>query len=224
MGLLTAEGNKRIARAIEEAEKSTAGEIVVAIIPESDDYAARELVFAIASGFIASVIMVIFSDKLIQFLDSLLWIDSSLILPLSMLAGALLVGSSAYALAQIPALDRLLAGKRLMAEAVRRRALRHFTESAVYDTLDRTGVLLLISILERRVELIADRGINKMVAANSWEDIVAVLVRGIKEGKTADAIENAVRSIGGILAEHVPPRPDDVNEIADGPTELEKGS
>ena len=64
MGLLTAEGNKRIARAIEEAEKSTAGEIVVAIIPESDDYAARELVFAIASGFIASVIMVIFSEQI----------------------------------------------------------------------------------------------------------------------------------------------------------------
>ncbi|RLW70887.1 MAG: hypothetical protein B6D68_00235 [spirochete symbiont of Stewartia floridana] len=224
MGLLTAEGSRRIARAVEDAEKSTAGEIVVAIIPESDDYAARELVFAIASGFIASVIMVIFSEQLIQLFDSLLWIDSALLFPLSMLAGALLAGSSAYALAQIPVLDRLIAGRHLMTEAVRRRALRHFTESGVYDTVDRTGVLLLVSVLEHRVELIADRGINKMVAANSWENIVAALVKGIKKGQTADAIEKAVRDIGGILAEHVPPRADDVNEIADVPTELEKGS
>ncbi len=78
--------------------------------------------------------------------------------------------------------------------------------------------------MERRVELIADKGINAKVAPDTWDRIVSSLVRGIGENQTAEAIVTAVKEIGMILAEQVPPRPDDKNELSDGPTELEKGS
>ena len=137
---------------------------------------------------------------------------------------SLLTAAIFYFLFQSPALDRFIVGRRAMAEAVKNRALRHFVESAAYDTVDRTGVLLFISVLERRVELIADKGINAQVTPDTWDRIVSSLVRGIGEKRTAEAIVTAVGEIGMVLAEHVPPRPDDENELSDGPTELGKGS
>lgn len=224
MALLTPEEQKRISRSIEEAEKHTGGEIVTAIIPESGDYKAQELLFAIASGVAAYILLVIFSEPLGRSLENWFWMESPVLLPLSMITITLLTGALAYALAQIPVIDRRIIGKRGMAETVRRRALRHFVESAAYDTLDHTGVLLFISVLERRVELIADRGISEKVEASAWENIVNTLVRGIKDKRSVEAIEMAVKSIGELLAEHVPPRPDDIDELTNRPTELEKGS
>jgi len=224
MSLLSSDEKKRIGDAVLAAEANTGGEIVTAIIPESDDYAFRELLFAIAAGIITFIVLALLIAPFNRLLDRLFWIESAALLPLSMGAVSLAIGTMSYVLFQIPAMDRLVVGRQAMADAVRNRALRHFVESAAYDTVDRTGVLLFISILERRVELIADKGINAKVAPDTWDRIVSSLVRGIGENQTAEAIVTAVKEIGMILAEQVPPRPDDENELSDGPTELEKGS
>lgn len=221
---LSGEEKQRIAGAVQEAEASTAGEIVTAVIPESSDYSARELLFAVAAGVVTQIILILLNSPITRLLDGLLWIESPILIPLSSLTVSLLTGSGAYALAQLPAVDRVIAGRRAMREAVRRRALRYFVESAAYDTEGRTGVLIFISLLERRVELIADRGINAAVEAGVWDAVVAELIGGIREKRIGDAVEKAVRAVGGVLAEHVPRSADDVNEIPDAPVELEGGS
>ena len=215
---------QRIADAVQAAEALTAGEIAVAVIPESSDYSARELLLGIGVGVITQIILVLLTSPITRLLDGLLWLESPILIPLSTLSVSLLIGAAAYAAAQIPAVDRIIAGRRAMREAVRRRALRHFVESAVYDTAGRTGVLLFISLLERRVELIADRGINAAVEAGVWDGIAAELITGIREDRMGEAVEKAVTALGAVLAEHVPVSADDVNEIADAPVELEEGS
>ncbi len=224
MSFLSKEEYARISRAVKKAEKSTGGEIVTAIIPESDNYADRELLAGIAAGILTFIILSFQGSVLEGWLDSHFWLDSTVLLSLCIGFCSLVVGTLIYLLAQIPFLDRVIIGRRRMEVAVRNRAMRHFVESAAYDTVDRTGVLLFISVLERRVELIADKGINDAVAADTWDRIVSALVRGIKDGKIAEALEAAVGDIGAALAEHVPPRPDDENELADGPVELPRGS
>lgn len=224
MALLTSDEKKRISQAVSRAEAGTGGEIVTAIIPESDDYAFKELLFAISAGVITFIVLALLIVPFNNLLDRLFWVESAALLPMSMGTVSLVVGTLCYVLFQIPAIDRFIVGRQAMAEAVRRRALRHFVESAAYDTIDRTGVLLFISILERRVELIADKGINAQVAPDTWDRVVSSLVRGIGEKRTAEAIETAVREIGTILGEHVSRRPDDVNELSDGPDELGKGT
>jgi len=222
--LLTSDEKERISRAVSEAEANTGGEIVTAIIPESDDYAFRELLISIGAGMLTFVVLLLFISPFQALVDRLFWSDSAVLLPIAMAGVSMISGALFYLLFQIPALDRFIVGKKAMAEAVRRRALRHFVESNAYDTVDRTGVLLFISILERRVELIADKGINARVAPDSWDRIVSSLVRGIREKNTADAVVRAVQEIGVILREHVPPRQNDENELSDGPSELGKGS
>jgi len=222
--LLTSDEKERISRAVSEAEANTGGEIVTAIIPESDDYAFRELLFSIAAGLLTFAVILLFIVPFQALVDRLFWNDSAVLLPLAMVVVSMISGVIFYFLFQIPALDRFIVGKKAMAEAVRRRSLRHFVESNAYDTVDRTGVLLFISILERRVELIADKGINAKVAPDSWDRIVSSLVRGIREKNTVEAVITAVQEIGVILSEHVPPRKNDENELSDGPSELGKGS
>ena len=224
MALLNSEETKRIGSAVSEAEANTGGEIVTAIIPESDDYAYREMLFSVGAAITAFIITAFFSSSINQLLDRWFWSESPALLPLAVGAVALAAGVLSYVLVQIPAIDRMVVGKRVMAEAVRNRAMRHFVESAAYDTRDRTGILLFISDLERRVELIADKGINDAVAPDTWDRIVSALVRGMKEHRSAESIETAIRDIGIVLGEHVARRPDDRNELSDAPVELGKGS
>lgn len=224
MLLLKPAGRERIRKAVEQAEKNTGGEILTAIIPESDDYRAQEMAFGVICALLTYILMVVFFTSFIQVLDRLFWTDSPRMIPLSMMAVTLFVGALGYTLAQIPFIDRLIIGKKTMQEAVRRRAMRHFVESAAYDTIDRTGIMLFISVMERRVELLADKGINEKVSPETWESIVNSLVKGIREKKVMESMEAAIADIGKILSEHVPPRPDDTNEISDAPTELGKGS
>ncbi len=221
---LNNEETKRIANAVKEAESQTGGEIVVAIIPESSSYAAREMLFASAAGVLAFFVACFFADSINTGLSRLFWNESLAVLPLFLGILAILVSILASFLIQIPAIDRIVIGKRAMSEAVRKRAMRHFTESAVYDTVDNTGVLLFVSLMERRVELIADRGINTSVPPKTWENIVLELVKGVKQDDLTASLEKAIGQIGVVLAEHVPQRPDDVNEKPDTPTELKQGS
>lgn len=224
MALLSSEGAERISQLVEKAEAESGGEISVTIISESDDYAFRELLFALAFGILSYVLLVVFINPLGLLVNKLLWNVSSLTLPLLMFTISFTIGAIFYFLFQIPSLDRLVVGRKRMAEAVRRRALRQFVEAEIFNTVDRTGILLFISNLERRVELIADKGINSLVVPETWNAIVAELADGMKKKQTEAALTTAIKAIGELISVHVPRRPDDKNELSNKPTELEKGS
>lgn len=224
MRFLTEDDSRRVAEAVAAAEMRTGGEIATAVIPESDDYGYQELLFALVVGAIAWTVTLAAQAPLTALMDRLFWSWEPWMLAAVQGAIAMEVGLVAYWLAQVPAVDRLIVSRKRMAEAVARRARRHFVEAAVYDTVDRTGILLFVSVLERRVELIADRGINAQVQPETWSKIVAELTAGIRAGRTADALVAAVEACGDILDGRVARRSDDTNELPNRPTQLEKGS
>ena len=222
--LLHDEQAKRIAQAVARAEERSGGEIATAVIAESDDYGFRELVAAVVVAMAAFIIAVAFPAPLELFLSRISWGYEGWMLSSLQGVVAALVGLIAYITIQIPAIDRLVVGQKAMQEAVARRARRHFMEAGVYDTIDRTGVLIFVSYLERRVELIADRGIHEQVDPAVWKEIVAKLVEGIRTNRLAGALEEAVEACGTILAGRVVRRKNDVNELPDTPSQLERDS
>jgi putative membrane protein len=161
---------------------------------------------------------------MMNMLSRFFWNSPDILLPASMLTISLISAGLFYSLAQIPFIDRLIISKNKMSVTVRNRAVRFFMENGVCDTKERSGVLLFISVLERRVELIADSGINKKISPDTWDRIVSSMIRGIKEKKTAEAIEKAVLEIGEILAEHFSGTKNNKNELSNGPVELGRGS
>ena len=224
MPLLTEEESRRITEAVYAAEQKSGGEITTAIIAESDDYGFRELVFAIVVGVVAWAVAVAVQEPFVAILERLFWGWEPWMLSGLQGAVGMIAGLLAYFIAQIPAVDRLIVPKRVMHEAVARRARRHFVESGTYDTVDQTGVLIFVSLLERRAELIADRGINQQVAPDTWSEIMQRLVAGIRAGGIADAMVEAVTACGEVLEGRVVRREDDTNELTDRPDQLERGS
>src|ERR1700712_4219640 len=132
---------ERIAAAVTEIEKQTAGEIVVAEQPVSDDYAEVRLWYALLVGFAAAAL-------------------AHLLAP-SLPVGAVLalqfgLGLSTWLLSRVPALLRRLLPRARAQRAVERAAQLAFLQYGVFRTRDRTGVLIFLSELEHRVVILGD--------------------------------------------------------------------
>lgn len=98
--------------------------------------------------------------------------------------------------------------------AVRRRAEREFAKLKIQNTRDRTGVLMMVSLEERMVQVLAGVGINSVVPENTWPVMVRCITEGIKAGNPAQGITMAVADIGKMLSENFPIKADDYNELS----------
>ena len=103
--------------------------------------------------------------------------------------------------------------EREVEEEVQEAAITTFFNEGLYRTRDETGVLMLISVFEHKVWILADKGINAKVQDGQWEDIIRRLIHGIKQKRQADSICEAVEEIGAILKSHFPVKPDDTDEL-----------
>jgi len=189
---------ERIRQAIVAAESKTAGEIVPMIVTSSARYTEIELLGLIAGLFVGMIAEGIWSDP---------W--GSPFLNLWPVVGAML----GFLLCRIPAVKRSLTSKGRVAEAMHTTCLAAFTEHGLHYTRDHTGILILISLLEHRVEVLADRGINQKVSAGTWDEIVRLITAGIKSGNACDAFCKAIERCGDILAAHFPRQADDKDEL-----------
>ena len=63
------------------------------------------------------------------------------------------------------------------------RAEAAFLEEEVFDTRERTGIMLFLALFEHRALVLADEGINEHVDQSEWQEIVDHLVAGIKNGQ-----------------------------------------
>jgi putative membrane protein len=194
----TDDEKERIHQAIIAAESKTAGEIVPIIVTSSARYTEVELLGLVTGLFVGLIVEWLWSDP---------W--GSEYLNLWPVAGAF-VG---FLLGRLPAVKRLLASKNRIDEAVDRFALASFTEQGLHHTKDHTGILILVSLLEHRVEILADRGINEKVEPGTWDEVANTLTTGIKNGIACDAFCKAIARCGEILAAHFPRQADDKDEL-----------
>jgi uncharacterized membrane protein len=80
-------------------------------------------------------------------------------------------------------------------------------------TRDKTGVLIFLLLSERKLQIIADEGINSKVENETWQKIADGMVEKFKEGKYLDGLLFGLDEVGKILSAHFPIRPDDINEL-----------
>jgi putative membrane protein len=124
-----------------------------------------------------------------------------------------------FALAWMPLRMRLTpAGTKT--RRVRRRAVELFRAGTENRTKGRTGVLLYLSLLERRAEIVADEAIHNRVQAEVWGEAMAALVEEVKAGRPGEGMARAVEKIGEVLAQCLPPTLDNPNELPDRLIEL----
>ncbi|MCX6584592.1 MAG: TPM domain-containing protein [Candidatus Aminicenantes bacterium] len=219
---LSGQDLEKIKSAVKDAESKTAGEIAAAFIKESDSYAVYELMFAAVGGFIYFVVMMFFAGGIEKIIKNLSWDYNPDHLLIFYGLSIFLAIFIFYWLANFAFIDRLIVPGSVMRRKVNERAVRHFMEAGVYDTRDRTGILIFISQLEHRVELLADKGINQKIPQEKWDSIVNHIVAGVKSGRLVQHLTESIAECGRLLAEHFPIQPDDVNELKDDIAVLEK--
>lgn len=217
-------GLAAIRGAVAEAERRTSGEIAVAAIPESAPYAFHELFASVLVGAAVFSALLPFAGSISALIDRATWHAPLWSLPAFFGAASFAATGLCFLLANAPALDRLIVPRPYRRRMVYERALRHFVESGVYATRERTGVLIFVSCLEREVRVIADSGISARIEQADWDRIAASLARGIREGRAAGAIAEAVGDCGKLLEAHFPAQKENPNELPDGLVVLEAGS
>jgi putative membrane protein len=215
---------ERIGAAVAAAEVRSDGEIVTIVAPRSDAYHDVGLHYA--------VLLMLFVPVWFAFMPQG-WIDwavamvlgwgAELTRPLAMtylfvkLAGAFLVVRLLFL--WMP-LRMALTPKGTKNRRVRRRAVELFRVAAEQRTKGRTGVLLYLSLLERRVEIVADEAIHSKVEPEVWGEAMAVLLAEVKAGRPGEGMARAVEKIGDVLAACLPASHENPNELPDRLIEL----
>ena len=102
----------------------------------------------------------------------------------------------------------------------RQRALSQFGKLRVWDTEHNNGVLIYLLLAERTIELVADRGLNRHVTHQAWQDMVQRLSLALGEGRYEDGLTQAVDEVSAALQLHFPMREGQVrpNELPDQPS------
>ena len=200
-----------IQEAVERAEKRTSGEIVPFVVGRSSVYPIAFWKAACLFGLTGLILVFVLSMTYTGF--GLGWLFSAaghvVAVIVSAVIGLLLVRF-------IPGLHRLLVGPAALAAAVRDRASRAFLEEEVFNTRERTGILLLVSLFEHRVEVVGDSGINDRVDPEDWGSVIEDILKGIKAGKLSDGFVSAIERCGRLLeAKGVEIREDDTDELSD---------
>ena len=103
---------------------------------------------------------------------------------------------------------------------VARRALQLFQVAAEKKTHGRTGVLLYLSLLERRAEIVADQAIHSKVEPEVWGEAMEVLIDRVRDGKPGEGMALAVGKIGEVCTACLPKTLDDPNQLEDRLIEL----
>jgi uncharacterized membrane protein len=102
----------------------------------------------------------------------------------------------------------------------RQRAMEAFSSLRVWDTEHNDGVLIYLLLADRDVEIVADRGIHAKVGDEAWTAICRKMEKAFRAGRYAEAVEEGVRAVGDLLAQHSPQTGPERNEIPDKPIVL----
>jgi putative membrane protein len=199
---------RALEQAVAEQERRTGGEIVVAVVRACDEYGSagwRLGVALAAAAFLATGL----------FAPPLPWTAY-----LAVQAAALALG---HALARLDGIRRLLVSDGLIERRVSERARRCFAEQGLVRTRSRTGILIFAALFEHRVVVLADEGIDRALGpGESWQTVVDAAREGLRAGRAADGLAEAVRLCGDLLARHLPALAEDRDELPNAVVVLEE--
>jgi len=121
---------------------------------------------------------------------------------------------------------RLIVEKALPVEAAwdgvtnRQRAIALFADYGVWDTEDNCGVLIYVNLAEHKIDIVADRGIDRKIDAATWQAVCRTMSDGFKQGRFHDATLAAVGQVNDLLRQHFPAHGERPNELPDRPLML----
>ncbi len=203
--LISEADQQKIEACVLAAESRTRGEIVVVVAPASYHYPTAGLLGAAAFALPIAVALTPLLGGIFWIGPSNLWVFLAVLTPLFM--------GFHEAVRRIPVLRRCFISAAEMEAEVREAANVQFFRKGLHRTAEETGVLFYVSVFERRVWVIGDRGINALISEAYWSEVAAGIVQAIRGGRAAEGICRAVTELAGMLEQRLPVRPHNADEL-----------
>ncbi len=186
---ISPDDRQAIEASIREAERATSAEFIAVVARRVDRHHAVSLAAGLVAALFASLFM-IWRDP---------WISVATALGIQCVAFAMV-----YGLFESTSLSARFAPRHRRAMKARRLARLLFFERGLGALPIHNGVLLLVALAERQVEIVAGHGIDALVGTTEWQRIVDAFTATARSGRVAKALETAIRDLGIVLARHFP--------------------
>jgi len=199
---LTAEEQERIQSAVQRAEQQTRAEIVPMIVPRSGSYRDAQ--------HWAGLVLAVMVLTILLTLETL-WLPWGWHAANAawLVCATLLVYGIGSRLGTLGPVIRLLTSRERMQHKVRLRAEQAFARHAISQTRERTGVLILLSVLEHQIYVLPDHPLGQQVPGERWAQIVQAVVERLKVQDIVGGLCEGIEQCGRLLSDVCPARPDD---------------
>ncbi len=196
-----AEDVEAVHQAVKDAERRTVGEILPVVVERSDPHPAAPWMAALATLLTGSVLLAAY----------LPWGR-----PGWLMTCQLALGAVGWICAWIlPGFQRLFISEERASRVAAEQAFQEFYRNGLHETEAATGVLLFVSLLEHRVIVLGDAGINAVVEPGDWERTDRAILEGVRNGSLRSGLVKGVEITADLLASHFPWTEGDRNEIPD---------
>ncbi len=202
---LTEEQQEKVTRSVQQAELTTSGEIVPMIVSACDDYAKARFLTALLFSLPAALVIPHFLSTWLWFEPDNVYLFLCLMVPLFLVFNQVIIF--------YPRLAKLFLSSEEMEREVQEEAVRCFFEEKLYATRDANGILVFISVFEKKVWILADYGIDRKIDPQTWVALVNALTAKIKDGEPCTGLCQTISEIGQILQQHFPYKKDDTDEL-----------
>ncbi len=190
-----------IEAAVARGESKTSGEIVPMIVRSSSYAGHVPLTIALLVFAFLSLFVPLFTEH--STIPSVYWDVGIFVLSLF----------AAFILSHVTAIRRALVPWPDQHSAVARRAQLEFYTTGIPATEGHTGVLIFISLFERRAIVLGDDVISARLNQETWVAVVSEMLHKFGNGSMRDGLVVAIEKVGEILAREFPIKPGDVNEL-----------
>jgi putative membrane protein len=202
----TDDDRQRITAAIQAAEQKTSGEFVAVVARASDHYLSIPLLWAAMAALLIPGVLLLLPAHF-RYVH---------IYELQLVVFILLAGLFEF----MPRLHLTLVPASIKRARAARMARAQFYQQGVHLTREHSGVLFFVSLAERHVEIVADKGIHEKLGEQHWREIVDTFVSHMHSGSPTDAFVAAITACGEAMAAHYPAEPNKPNELSDGLIEI----
>ncbi len=198
------DGLRRLEGAVRDAEKQTSAEIVPMIVRESSHTGhVRWVLFLASLALFVGLIPFFYTHELAQ--QWPLGLIEIFAFCAAYLLAVLLERAERVRRFCVPRSDRV--------SAANLRAQLEFYESGVTSTQGRTGILIFVSLLERQAVVLADQAIAKRFSAETWDQLVHLLIGQTRQGDFVGGMSAAIHRCGELLSKDFPRSETDRNEL-----------
>lgn len=184
---------QKISHAVQKAEEKTEGEIVPVIVQRSSTVGHVPLALTMLILLMLVIVELPYSD--------LLWVKPWVYAWPFLIV---VIYYLSFALARLSWIQKIFVPERDEVDQVHQRAHLEFYLNKINKTRNHTGILIFVSVMEKKAVILADEGISSKLPQETWNEILKKLGEQLRGGNWGFGFIEAIEACGHHLKHHFP--------------------